>query len=321
MKDNVKKISVILLTYNRVNFLKNALESVINQTYPFFELIIVNNGSTDGTENLCKEYAKKDERIKIVNIKDNNGASKGRNAGIDAAACEYITFVDDDDLCEPGMLEHLYKLAEEYNADISICGSRKYFDGRLVSSIEFDEILVLDKAGGLEELLKREKYTVAPPTKLFRRSLFNNIRFISNVLVDDIHVIYKVFANADIVVAQGKPLYRFRKHDDSMTSFIYYNKLTPELLNEYISMYRERTRYLSEMVPEITGRARYSQWSYMISMCEKIKTYKCDNCIDVYKWMINEIYQNINELWNSPFITEREKNLIRKHFTENNITL
>lgn len=305
-------ISVIMSTYNRKEFLPRAIESILSQSFGRFELILVNNGSTDDSVEICKKYAKKDHRINLINITENRGAPIGRNAGLEAALCEYITFVDDDDYCEPQMLEFLWNLANEYHADISICGSWNDFNGSLEPYFIFDELLVLDKVQGLDELLKREKYNVAPPTKLFRKSLFEGIRFKENVLVDDIHVIYKVFAKANLVVAHGKPLYRFTKHSGNMTSFIQTNNLSPELLNEYLSAFRERTAYLSSEVPEIAIRARYAEWSFMVSMCEKIRKYNCTSCERLYNFMVQSIRRDYHEWKDSPFITERENRLLQE---------
>ncbi|GAA0061533.1 glycosyltransferase family 2 protein [Clostridium sp. CTA-1] len=306
MRKKQFKISVIIVTYNRKKYLVRSLESILSQSFSNFELILVNNGSTDGTGELCRKYTEKDSRIKIINIKENKGASRGRNMGVDAASSEYITIVDDDDYCQNGMLEHLINLADEYNADISMCGSYNDFGNRLEPYFIFDDLLVLDKVKGLDELLKREKYNVAPPTKLLRKSLFEGIRFPEGVLVDDIHVIYKIFAKADVVVAKGTPLYYFRKHESNMTNFIQSNNLTPELLKEYLSMYKKRTIYLSEKVPEITPRARYSEWSYMISMCDKIKKYNCKNCYEQYIYIKNQLMESYKEIIHSSFITKDE---------------
>ncbi|NFA59972.1 glycosyltransferase [Clostridium sporogenes] len=305
------KISVIIVTYDRKKYLVRSLESILSQSFSNFELILVNNGSTDGTYELCTNYAEKDSRIKVINIEKNHGASRGRNIGIDVASSEYITIVDDDDYCEKKMLEHLVNLASEYDSDISMCGSYNDFSNKLEPYFIFDEVLILDKVKGLDELLKREKYNVAPPTKLFRKSLFEGIKFPEETLVDDIHVIYKVFAKAKKVVAKGTPLYYFRKHESNMTNFIQSNNLTPELLKEYLSMYKKRTIYLSEKIPEITPRARYSEWSYMISMCDKIKKYNCKNCSDQYIYMQNQLMNNYKEIIECPFITKDEFNKLK----------
>ncbi|APF27170.1 glycosyltransferase like 2 family protein [Clostridium sporogenes] len=300
------KISVIIVTYNRIKYLERALKSILSQSFSNFELILVNNGSTDGTYELCTNYAKKDFRIKVINIRENHGASRGRNIGINAASSEYITIVDDDDYCEKEMLEHLVNLSDEYNADIAMCGSYNDFEDRLEPYFIFDDLLVLDKVKGLDELLKREKYNVAPPTKLFRKSLFEGIKFPEGVLVDDIHVIYKVFAKADIVAVKGTPLYHFRKHESNMTNFIQSNNLTPELLKEYLSMYKERTKYLSEKIPDIKERVVYSQWSYMISMCDKIKKYNCKSCNEQYTYMKNQLINRYKDIVQCCYIKRDE---------------
>lgn len=174
----------------------------------------------------------------------------------------------------------------------------------------FDETLVLDKVQGLHELLRREKYNVAPPTKLFRKSLFDGITFVENVLVDDIHVTYKLFAKANVIVAYGEPLYRFNKHDGNMTSFIQNNKISYDLLNEYLHAFRERTEYLSNVVPEIAPRAFYSELSYMLSVCDKIQSQ--DNMKVLYDYMIGILEHNYSLLSRSPFLTDRDNMLLKR---------
>ncbi|MEH7384264.1 glycosyltransferase family 2 protein [Bacillus sp. JJ1521] len=311
MCNEIPMISVILCTYNRKCFLSRSIESILAQTYTNFELILVNNGSTDGSDEVCEEYAKKDSRIRLIHISENQGASNGRNVGLDNASCEYVTIVDDDDYCEPQLLAFLWDLISENGADISICGSWNDFDGNLEPYFIFDEYKVYNKLQGIDELLKREKYNTAPPTKLFRKTLFNNIRFPDNVLVDDIHVVYRVFANANKIVVRGKPLYRFTKHASNMTRFIQTEQLSPQLLSEYLYAFQTRTEYLSKKVPEIRDHARYSEWSYMVSMCEKIKKNQLTNCYSIYNFMIKELQNNISDLLNSQYLTYREINIIK----------
>lgn len=310
--DKTPKISVIMCTYNRKKFLECSIESVLNQTFEEFEFILINNGSTDGSKSICEKYAQKDKRIKLINIEINKGASNGRNNGIDVAEGEFITIIDDDDYCEPQMLEFLWSLITQYDADISICGSWSSYNGKKEAKFISNEILILDKVGGLDELLKREIYNVSPPTKLFRRSLFKDLRFPSDVIVDDIHIIYKVFVEANKVIFHGKPLYTFVRHGDNMTKNIEANDLYPELLEEYIEMYSARIKYLAKKVPELTERARYSEWSYMISMCSKIIKYDCLNCMEIYKMMISFIKGNYKEFINSEFITIRDIYLLKE---------
>ncbi|MDR0197199.1 MAG: glycosyltransferase, partial [Oscillospiraceae bacterium] len=239
-------ISVILVTYNRENYLPIMLECLENQTYKDYELILVDNGSTDGTAKICEEYAKKDSRVKLLKIDKNIGASHGRNTGLAAANGEYITFVDDDDRCEPQMLEFLADLAREENADIAMCGSYNDFGDRVEPKYTGEQKFVFDRLDGLREMLKRQLYNVSTPTKLYRRNLWNGLAFPDNTLVDDIHVVYKTFERAHRVAVHNKPLYYFRKHSSNMTGFTIDKKMSPELLDEYIARYQTRAKYLSD---------------------------------------------------------------------------
>ncbi len=310
--DDVRfSISIIMSTFNRKDYLQTSIESVLNQTFTDFEFILVNNGSTDGSDKICGKYAKKDNRIKLINIDTNQGVSGGRNRGLDEASSEYIAFVDDDDYCEKEMFSFLWELVRKVDADIGICGSWYDYNGSKIEKYIFEEELILNKEKGLDELLKREKYNVSPATKLYRKKLFDGLRFPKDVIVDDIHVIYKVFSKAEIIIAKGKPLYSFRKHVGNVTNFIQTNKFSAELLNEYLEMYRERTEYLCKEVPEIKERAIYSEWSFMISMCDKILKYKCVGCEEQYNYMVEKLGNNFEEIINCSLTTDKEKELIR----------
>ena len=115
------KISVIVPVYNVEKYLRKCIESILNQTFREFELILVDDGSTDSSGKICDEYALKDSRIKVIH-KENGGASSARNAGLDVAKGEYIGFVDSDDWIEMDMYGELYRLIKENNTDISVCG-------------------------------------------------------------------------------------------------------------------------------------------------------------------------------------------------------
>lgn len=308
---NSLPVSIILSTYNRQKNLETAIKNVQNQTFRDFEFIIINDGSTDQTAQICRHFAQEDSRIRFINLEKNGGLSNARELGVRLARGEYLTFIDDDDFYENNMIEFLYNLAIDNQADISICGIVMDYGDHTEPLFVYDQLYVFNKVEGLEEFLKREKYNTAPAAKLYKRSLFEHISFLDNVKIDDIHVMYKIFAEAEKVAAHGKPLYRWVRHGNNITSFIQTNKLKPEILDEYIHMQKQRIEYLSAKVPEITPRVRYAAWSYMISMCNKIKTYHCDNCGKQYEQMIQILKENLNEFESSPFITDRERALLK----------
>lgn len=292
-------ISVIMLTYNREKYVKRAVESILCQTYNNFEFIIVNNGSEDNSGLICEDFTNKDKRIRVIH-KEKGNIGSGRNAGLLAAKGKYITFIDDDDTAEPDMIEFLYNLIKEYNADISICGSWRSTDGIITPKYIYKNILILDTEQAIIELLKREYYNVTFPCKLIKRELLLPPPFSEDGCYDDVTTTHKVFAEAKRIVAHGEPKYTFFRHNKNNSIFtIKYNLLTPDILNEYLAAYKERSEYLLKRFPRITDYIRYSEWSFMISMCEKIKRYKLNYCkvlLDAMKEELkkNKDYINVN---------------------------
>lgn len=113
-------VSVIIPTYNRAHLVGRAIQSVLNQTYKDFELIIVDDGSTDNTEDIIKKYQKKDERIKYIRRKKNKGGSVARNTGINAAIGEYIAFLDSDDEWLTEKLERQMKVFKSTSSEVGV---------------------------------------------------------------------------------------------------------------------------------------------------------------------------------------------------------
>ena len=124
-------ISIITTVYNIENYIIECLESILNQTFNDFELIIINDCSTDNSLNIINSYAKKDKRIRIINNEKNMGCGMGRYIGISEAKGDYIAFIDGDDYVDKTYLEKLYNTSIEYDADITVSQSKIF--------IEFDD--------------------------------------------------------------------------------------------------------------------------------------------------------------------------------------
>lgn len=307
------KISIILATHNRKEMLPRMMDSLKKQTFKEYELILIDDGSSDGTEGLCDSYAEQDERIRVIHINPNGGLSNARNVGVQAAQTEFVSFVDDDDFCEEDMFQHLYDLISKNHADIAVTGCVDEYPDKIVPKYVYDELKIFDKVQGLECFLKRELYHTAPPTKLFRKSLFDNIKFIKGAGFDDIHVMYKIFAEADKVACQGLPMYRFRKHEDNITAYITTNKITAKILDEYFKMQKNRVAYICEKVPQLSERVRYEEYSYLISMYDKVITYNCEGCETQLTYIQERLKGEADVFLDMTYITEREKELMRKY--------
>lgn len=301
-------ISILMLTYNRENLVSRAIESILRQTYSNFEFIIVDNGSTDKSGQIADEYAKQDSRIRVIH-RSKGTISAGRNTALDAAQGDYIAFIDDDDWAEPDFLEFLLDLALENQADVAICGAAdKVFDEKRVMSAE--EALI--------ELMWRKKYNVAFPTKLFHRNMFSSIRFPEDKTFDDIALMYKLLAEANRVAYHGLPKYTFYRHEGNNSSWTtHHEQLTPEILQEYLDAYRTRTEWLSERFPNSTGTFAYFEWSFMISMVEKIDRYHLKDCFPLQSKIIFTLSENLEQFVNSPHILDFEVEWCHKYITHN----
>lgn len=303
-------ISVIMLTYNRENFVEKAIKAILSQTYTNFEFIIVDNGSQDKSGEICDRMALTDERIKVIHV-DKGTIGFGRNVGLNHANGDYITFVDDDDIAYPEMLELLVNLIEQGEHDISVCGSHRDEDGIVSNKYVFEGTRVFTGADGVKELLRRELYNSANPTKLFKRRLFQTLRYDELGKYDDIRVMYKLFAEADSVIANGKPMYCFYRHIGNNSDFTRNNYLlNPDQLDEYFAAFSERTRYLCDKFPKEKAFFRYTEWSYMLSMYDKIVSHKLSSCIHQKLCIEENLKENYDEVRSSVYMTERERKIL-----------
>lgn len=315
IKTNNPKISVVMLTFNRERFIERAIKSILAQTFKEFELIIVDNGSTDSSGKIADKYVELDERVKVIHCEKSN-IGRGRNIGLDKSIGDYIAFIDDDDYMESDFLEFLFKLVEIHNADISVCGSYKDENGVVTPNgfYVYEELYVMSAEQATEKFLRRQLYNCAMPTKLIRRELFDKIRFLETGNYDDISTTYKYFANANTVVAHGIPKYTFYRHQGNNSSdATKHHLLNPTQLNEYLMTFKDRTKYIEEKLPKLYALSRYSEWSYMISMIEKINKFNLINCNELLEFMKNEIRVNLDEFLNAGFIQDFEKEWIDKY--------
>lgn len=297
-------ISVIMLTYNRETLVRRAIESILAQTYLNFEYVIVDNGSTDRSGAIADEYATKDARIRVIH-RERGNIGAGRNTGLDAAKGEYIAFVDDDDWAEPDFLGFLLNLLEENQADVAICGA---------ADKAFDEKRRMTAEEALIELMWRKKYNMAFPTKLFRRELMENLCFPEEGSYDDIALMYKLLAETNLVAYHGLPKYTFYRHEGNNSAWTTnHNLLTSETLNEYLRAYRTRTEWLSERFPNRAATWRYFEWSFMISMVEKITRLEIPRCEGQLKTMTDELTIHRKEFLNAAEVLEVEKKWVQQY--------
>jgi len=256
------KISIIVPIYNVENYLGRCLDSLLTQDYEDFEVIAINDGSTDNSLTILQEYAKNDPRIYILN-KENNGVSLARNDGLLKAKGEFIGFVDPDDWIEPQMYKDMLKVAEEDNIDIVMCSYTREFGTHSKEKMfafpercnYFDEEVhkrILRRlVGPLNEEVANPELLDAWGTvwsKLYRAELIknNNLQFVdlseigsNEDTLFNIHACYY----AKSFVFLNKPYYHYwRANNTSITS-----KHNPNLVNQFGKLYTRMESFLYEM--------------------------------------------------------------------------
>lgn len=161
------KISVIVPIYNAEKWLKRCLESIVNQTYTNLEILLINDGSTDNSFNICKDFEERDKRIILIN-KSNEGVSKTRNVGLEKATGKYIKFVDSDDWMEKETCEELIKLIQQEKTDLAICGLNIYKNNNILRTPHLKKKIVEIKKD-IKEFEYIYKVFASPCNKLYKK--------------------------------------------------------------------------------------------------------------------------------------------------------
>lgn len=205
-------VSVIVPVYNVEKYVGDCIESLIRQSYKNIEIILVDDGSTDSSGQLCDVYATKDIRIKVIH-KENGGLSDARNAGIDSAVGVYYSFVDGDDfLAKDAILKMIFGMKEK-KCDISVCNMIRYFENGETEPfyIPSNTLKVLNSTDRFE--------TLSQPSvcnKIFKADLFNSVRFPKGKFYEDTFVYHTLVYNAKTIVLTGYDGYFYRSRYSSI---------------------------------------------------------------------------------------------------------
>ena len=227
-------ISIIVPVYNVEEYLKQCLDSILEQTLSHFEVILVNDGSPDSSGDICREYVAKDSRFHYFE-KENGGLSDARNYGIERARGEYLTFIDSDDYIDPLHLEYLYNTLMNNDADISVSNYMNYHTSIATFYLHtFGDYY--EKNYSSEDLLDNlailERNDLSFSTiwgKLYKRSVFSFLRFPKGVIGEDVALIYKIYTQVQKIVYFHKDTYIYRENESGITKSKIYPLVTAQL--------------------------------------------------------------------------------------------
>lgn len=285
------KISCIIPVYNAEKYLHRCLDTVCSQTYSNLEIILVDDGSSDNSGNLCDTYAAKYHNIKVCHI-SNGGASLARKIGLDMSAGEYVTFVDSDDYISKDYVLTLYENLMKYRVSISACSVKRVKEG--------DDIMdIIDKVDGqllsFEEIMARFfKYEFwGVWGKLYHKSVFNDIYFPEATLSEDYVIMMQLFTRERTMAYTDCPLYYYEYHDNSLS----HQKLSKRAFEEF-----ENVRYA---------------YDYTLSHCPEYAEYALANVIETsvkLYFMRNEDEHNVFQLFFQEirkFLCEHKMQILR----------
>lgn len=217
------KITVIVPVYNVEKYLHKCIDSIINQTYKELEIILVNDGSPDNSASICDEYARKDNRIKVIHQK-NKGLSGARNSGLEIATGEYVAFVDSDDWVHEKMYETLITEVLIHQTNLANCVLIESYKKRKEIPSENQKSIILDKK---ELLYNYFNYGFYVPRNLYSKALIKDFRFDENIsFVEDMFFAIDIFEKVDKTIFIDFPFYIYNTDNDSSLTRVKYNKNT-----------------------------------------------------------------------------------------------
>lgn len=269
----MEKVSVIIPVYNDEKYLKQCVESVRNQSYSNLEIILVNDGSTDNSLAICEELRQNDDRVRVLN-RVNSGVGSSRNAGLAMATGDYVLFVDNDDWLLPDHIKNLYQLLKKNNADIAV-GNFLFFNEKDAKfGIVVTDDMYFEKNYTPQEWFKVQYMSAynmsmiftVPWCKLYKRSLFKNIAYPIDALVEDDLTTWKVYLLADKISFMNKTIYTHRRFSHSVSASVSRTSLFP------IEAVEDRLSFLALLGFDTSGEEEAYRYRLQICIDDALKT-------------------------------------------------
>lgn len=275
-------ISIIVPVYNVEAYLKRCLDSIVKQTYENIEVIIVDDGSTDLSGQICDSYSLADSRFKVIH-KANGGVASARNAGLDASRGDYIGFVDPDDWIKSDMFEKMYQDITENETDIVTCG---YYEvcGIDIAVKRFGENGVVSSDIALRDIL--QNFNAYLWCRLYRRHIFDNTRFIEGRNFEDVEIMPRLIMNGQNVFFDKRPMYYYcLKREGSIVA-----TKTAENYHNFFWSYIDILRNIRIVKPEFTEMAvKGAVTGYLVQHKRLVD----EERIDSTQWEALKEYKNI----------------------------
>ena len=251
--ETLPEVSIIVPVYNSESYLSRCIDSILNQTFTDFECIVIDDCSPDNCPAICDEYAKKDERIKVIHNQQNQGSSLSRQTGLVQAKGDYIQFVDSDDRIESNMLEEMYRKITADNLDMVYCDFYEEFSNRTVKNYPSGNA---DKITLIKYFLNF-KIISSTVNRIVKKSLWEKISFPRASFAEDIFIVLQLLYYSNRMDYIDKPFYRYCYNPTSLCHDKNYDRRTNEYFNSTASIIHFlETKFddISIFDPELSNR-------------------------------------------------------------------
>lgn len=299
-------ISVIVPVYNVEEFLPTCVDSLLAQTYEDLEIILVDDGSKDASGNICEAYAKKDPRVRVIH-KENGGLSSARNAGIDIARGEYLSFVDSDDWIEPETYEWLLELVRKYDVKL-VCAGRydvNYASGKKTKGLCPPREEVISGEELVRRIFRWDNIDSAACDKLYHRSLFRETRYPIGKVCEDVPTTYRIALDAGKAAMCPKPVYNYLHRPGSITT----SSVSPKTF--HFSEHTEKIlSWILENRPALAAEAEYLRVRslvYNLTVLDLADEGQRKIHQEVYRKSRQELRKHSRFLLRSPFFGRKER--------------
>lgn len=278
-------VSVIIPIYNVEKYLNQCIESIVSQTYKNLEIILINDGSTDTSAEICEYWAEKDNRIKVIHL-ENGGAGRARNAGIKVARGKWLSFIDSDDYISKKFYSFLMCNASE-DIDVIECNYLSCHD----AEVNFDDVLLgegktYESKDALYEHIKGICFKQVIWNKIYRSTVIKDIKFPESKLIDDEFWTYKVLGKARKLVSLNSKLYAYRQQEQS----VMHRKFSLERLHA-LEAKTERLKYIECNFPDLKSIAKIDLWHTCMYLGQMSMLNLNNENIDKSFWMINKVFK------------------------------
>lgn len=260
-------ISVIVPVYKVERYLRQCVDSILAQTYSNLEIWLIDDGSPDNCPKICDEYAKLDKRIKVIH-KDNGGLADARNAALDKLTGDYVVCVDSDDYISNTHIEGLYNLLKQNDADVAI-NTYCTFSGHVLPKPRKpkDKVYVYDNLHAIETMFYQKQFDTSAWGKLYKKDLFDNIRYPKGIVFEDLPTTYRLFLKAKKIVFQNIQSYYYLIRSNSIEGASF----TPSKLDsgmQLITMMEIDKKVLKPIIKSLNCRIASFSFHLMLQMPE-----------------------------------------------------